>query len=103
MEIEVRCCCDCHLIGWLPAPASLMLGAYYCFELEPEPGKADEREVLTFQCAQLKNPFVENNWLALKSRDYPIEQLRRIPGFVEAPEEMDLVLFDKAVGKAALI
>jgi hypothetical protein len=90
-EIEVRCCCDAHLIGWLPMCHAPQEGRRYVFVLSNQPRWSYRKgefptlrhiESLTFECARIEGPGV--NHLALKSRDYQLEQLRRIDGFREA-------------------
>lgn len=80
---EVRCCCDAHLIGWLPAPARAELGRSYVFIVNTPPvfGEAvisAERLWFDYDLVRDDEGVVRS---ALKSRDYPIEKLRRIRGF----------------------
>lgn len=75
MMIEIRCCCDAHLIGWIDIPfPTIELGRVYKFSLK---GGGE----LAFECAGLSPDYRP----ALKSRDFPIEDIRRIPGFLELP------------------
>lgn len=94
--IEVRCCCDAHLIGWAPLPpgCAATLGQTYVYVLGDvlpfEPPRRDvERETLHFQCDVMSNPYEGEPWLALKSRDYPLAQLRRIRGFIAAGDSSE--------------
>lgn len=93
MLVEVRCCCDAHLVGWLPLPGVPEIGRVYVYEMvlgqigraEVEAmiaGRLDCRADLEFECAWVGEGGAR--FPALKSRDYPIERLRRIPGFFEA-------------------
>lgn len=102
--IEVRCCCDVHLIGWMEGD-HWEPGETYTFPLglDTLPTDATEREqtpALKLEAAAYGHydiykseliPGVRmllgipSSTLALKSRDYPIEQMRQIRGFHEAP------------------
>lgn len=90
--VEVRCCCDAHLIGWLPLIGFWPeRGRTYDYPILKTLSVADllahrDAEVditLSFDCDLVGTKPLDSH-LALKSRDYPIEQLRRIPGFVDA-------------------
>ena len=91
--IEVRCCCDAHLVGWLPAHGEPELGRIYVYVVGEvfKPGLPDDSmiETLPFQCDVMTDPYTRDTWLALKSRDYPLEQLRRIPDFRENLESSE--------------
>jgi len=75
-EMMIRCCCDCAKIGTVPVPE----GA--------EPGKMIILNGLEFEVAPVFHPFdgVPKGF-ALKSRDYPLRDEVRIPGF--KPHETD--------------
>lgn len=86
IELEVRCCCDAHLIGWLKVPGRPYVGKVLVFLLEPRAGTraSDESfETLSFQADIVERPS-GGTYVALKSRDYPLAELRRINEFVEA-------------------
>lgn len=89
--MEVRCCCDAHLIGWIDG--QFEEGKSYTFPLRHDDGR------LTLEAARVQRlsatveqvapgivavGMVPETSVALKSRDYPIEQMRQIPGFREA-------------------
>lgn len=108
-QLEVRCCCDAHLLGYLAHPRLQRPGDRYTFWESfdiPEPVESTfgshvlvprQRPVLKFELT------VDTYWtsisridpegspslnreqrVGIKSRDYPMEWLRSIPGFVEA-------------------
>lgn len=85
IELEVRCCCDAHLVGWVTLPGRPYPGKVVVFALERHQplSMLEQFETLSFECAVLERPS-GGSYIALKSRDYPIEKLRRIHGFVEA-------------------
>lgn len=89
--IDVRCCCDGHLIGTMAG--DYQEGRDYKFVLAAAPpflqdvALAGPLETLTLRClvwAETDGRDVLGAGLALQSRDYPIEQLRRIAAFTEA-------------------
>jgi len=99
MRLEVRCCCDAHLIGWVTVPRCPRVGQLQVFTLLGRHGftssaplsVVEPLETLTFEAAVVAPGMIRRlggaeEYLALKSRDYPIEQLRRIPGFIEATD-----------------
>lgn len=85
IELEVRCCCDARLVGWVKVPARPYVGKVLVFALEREQPLSitEQFETLAFECAVVER-FSGGSYIALKSRDYPIEKLRRIHGFTEA-------------------
>lgn len=109
-KIEVRCCCDAHLIGWVEMRHRPLAWSIVTMPLRAdgpfEPTQPTPPERLTFEVAEIVTPprvrsqlEIETSnyrlpplarggtYFALKSRDYPIEQLRRIAGFTEATPE----------------
>lgn len=84
-RIEVRCCCDARLIGWLPLHDHYARAMRtYVYPLRRLAGER-EPERLAFSCAVLNTGA-----LALKSADYPLRLLRRIDGFVQAtPKQVE--------------
>ena len=101
MRLEVRCCCDAHLIGWVELPRVPRAWSFVTLMLRPvwdgqpfDPDAPPAREDrLTFELAEIVAPLPNrerSTYLALKSHDYPLEQLRRIPSFREAtPAEIE--------------
>jgi len=92
-RVEVRCCCRPEkLLGWLPVDeARIFVGSRVKFLIAPartfkelglEGVAGFEVEVLTLPILWAIMPLEENR-LALKSEDTPVEVLRRISGFVE--------------------
>ena len=87
---EVRCCCDGRLMGYLPSRGSR--GDMINFPLESQsilelsPCVAPCIETLEFEVGTI---WVGNELdgqvrgLAYKSRHYPLEELRRIPQWVD--------------------
>lgn len=74
MRMQIRCCCDCRLMGTIEAEPGMDLGHMLRF---PVFGAVTiELEVAYFMEHGSKS-------LALKSNDYPIELLKLIPGFQE--------------------
>lgn len=104
INIEVRCCCDAHLIGWVPITRMPLPGKTLIFALDPPRGRRPwkgDAEMLAFEVATVETRCdvselmqdlaikaevlnAKPPYVALKSNDHPIEQLRRIHGFVEA-------------------
>lgn len=83
--IEVRCCCDGHLIGWLPDTGPIVK------HLRREPIGVCESvqiprpiETIILERKQFGGPF--DTWPAYQSKDYPLEVLREIPGFYAAAD-----------------
>lgn len=103
--LEVRCCCDAHLIGFLAHPGLRKQGDRWSFSLRipaPEksyvPKKWDDSIPLGPSALLLSidlrvSTIVHSTGagrviaLAIKSNDYPIEHLRLISGFREATPE----------------
>ena len=82
---EVRCCCDAALLGYLPRRSALGCRAVK-FVVEPDlvsPGSPFGMTILVFEIGMVMGPDMEPTE-CYKSRDYPIEQLRRIRGWVDA-------------------
>lgn len=73
--MEVRCCCDAgKLLGHLPEPhPSARKMKFFAGE-----------EVLEFEVDIVSSPPTFRGHLAYKSKDYPMEKLRKIREFVEA-------------------
>jgi hypothetical protein len=88
MVIQVRCCCDAHLIGYMHGE-TFERGQTYTFLVLPkrwigdgEPIQVVRGEWLEFACLEFRDYKTGEEGLALQSRDYPLEQLQRIRGFV---------------------
>lgn len=88
MTIEVRCCCDGHLLGYMEG--RYQLGRTYRFVLMRRGpwvrfGEAPRItiETLDFQCLPFHHAGTESTaWsMALQSRDYPLESLVAIAQF----------------------
>lgn len=100
--LEVRCCCQPQkLLGWLPVPASVELGVGVVVQFTVrERGvewtldrrSAEDERPFTFRTVPAEHISLpvarvdtgHSTWLAFKSEETPLVQLRRIPGFVEA-------------------
>lgn len=102
-ELEVRCCCDAgKLLGYLPVRDELLeAGLRFTARLPPtrapvlsgcavraaiqEESMVTSGDAIALSIGQV---FANNREykLAVKSNDYPIETLRRIPGFREPTE-----------------
>lgn len=88
--MEVRCCCDAgKLIGWLPD----LRRAYERFVRFDIVTAERELKTIALEIADIHTSADPEGHLAYKSRDYPIEWLRTIEGFVEANE------YEVALGK----
>lgn len=75
--MEVRCCCDAgKLLGWLPDP---IRGATKMSFVAGE-------TILEFEVSVVAEAIYSGLYRtpAYKSRDYPMELLRKISAFVEA-------------------
>lgn len=106
--VEVRCCCQPQkLLGYLPVPsAKVEVGQRVTFMISPERVRVEElvlaggrslpvsvtripAEVITLLIAEfgpVLGPDGRGYRCALKAEGVPLEQLRRIHGFVEACE-----------------
>lgn len=96
MEMEVRCCCDSRLLGWVDVPDINADG--WVFALAPEvrawhntPGSTVAHDIKMLRLPIDTVTIVDNSvepryrvkYRALKSEHAPLDLLRRIPGFVE--------------------
>ncbi len=84
-DMEVRCCCDGHLMGYLPIRGVegdiIRFWLSSCTIMRSGDG-ASVLDTLELEVASISvEPYTHH--LAYKSRDYPLEKLRRIPGWVE--------------------
>lgn len=98
--LEVRCCCDAHLIGYLLDPDLRAVGQSKVFAIRRDinpflkpPDIAGPEVERTMRLSVSSCSKAHGNRVhvvaAIKSNDYPIELLRTIPGFREAtPEEL---------------
>jgi hypothetical protein len=89
VNLEVRCCCDPEWVfGYVEVPDDQAVPG---FKVRFPLGRVIAgTEVSACEILELEVDTVTKyrddtriSWLALKSRDYPIEKLRRIRGFVE--------------------
>jgi hypothetical protein len=91
--IEVRCC-DAHLIGYLPMIHAPQIGRTYVFVLDqmstPWWKGATRPATLAFECAMVDDGPA--SYPALKSRDYPLAQIKQIKGFQSAVLRSEPVL-----------
>ena len=94
---EVRCCCDGRLLGWLPERGDegevvrFELHSYCPSYLAPDAPVGVEVLGIELEVARFSDlpyPPEGDYILAFKSRDYPIEVLRRLPGWVEVEEKV---------------
>jgi hypothetical protein len=94
-RIEVRCCCQpTKLLGWIDVDASKVIeGRTLVFtppryallhreNVEVLPTAADDRIALPIAMVQFPDG---RQYLALKSEETPIERLRTLKAFIEAP------------------
>lgn len=82
VKMEVRCCCDGHLQGHLPVPVKLLdNGKMLSFAFADKSGSLP-LELAVFNAG--------DGHLALKSKDYPIETLRKVKNFVETSSDATL-------------
>lgn len=89
---EVRCCCDARLLGYLPKmglPGGVarfsVLSRVISAPSEAPP--SSQIEVLSFEIETVFDSHEDGVMylvVAYKSQDYPIEKLRRLPGWVDA-------------------
>ncbi len=97
MRLEVRCCCKPErLLGFLDVEErDARRGARLSFRCQRliDPRDLDSRSdelpytetvIVSLVVALLNISTIGTAYLALQSDDYPIEELRAIPGFVEA-------------------
>lgn len=94
--VEVRCCCEpMKLLGYLPVPdrTPIAPGVSVKFLLPPRAASSlrsaswrlfERPEILTLTITPYGRGDMSEG-LAFKSDDTPIETLRRIPNFLEAP------------------
>lgn len=91
IRLEVRSCCQPQkLLGWLEAPDDAHVGMVRLFPVYPlgrivGNGESLYLDIVTLPIAAFYSP-AEGERLAYKSEETPLEQLRLIPGFIEAPE-----------------
>lgn len=83
--MEVRCCCDAHLIGHVRVPTPV--GTNITFALGPRtlPQSFEAAKIgnfLELEVAHVGFGSIPER-LAIKSHDVPLESLKRIPGFKE--------------------
>ncbi len=96
-RLEVRCCCQPRrLLGWLEIDGAawdgrvvrlvVAVAAPWTVRRPPEtPTLQLQHRVVSLPVAWFSEPGQPRR-LALKSEETPIETLRRIPGFTEAPQ-----------------
>lgn len=87
---EVRCCCDGHLIGHMEGSYTEGRPYTFIYHLLTHEKRADgmttigtERITMTAMFWGETKDGRQQGVIALQSRDYPIEKLRRIRGFHE--------------------
>lgn len=80
---EIRCCCDCRLLGTLPIVKRK--GENEILMLLPFVHESDDHALATvrLEWATLDDGN-GHRWWALRAHNVPMESLRRIPGFEEA-------------------
>lgn len=89
-SIEVRCCCDAgKIMGWLTTEKELKLGEVLVFRVLKDmntdhyPDIASKEITISLTVSSVYTLMTaERLKVALKSNDYPIEELAQIPGFV---------------------
>lgn len=101
-ELQVRCCCDARLLGYLPTPGSRPQGSYATYVRMPlraveveawGPGVNPGFEVVELAVGtavihrEIDGSAVRKSFPAYKAPHLPIETLRRIPGFREPTAE----------------
>lgn len=101
MQIEVRCCCQPQkLLGWLPVPDTVQGGDIIAFTVRRASWELASLnaqpvfftpDIIALPVAIFGEPALDADGprivkrLALKSEETPLERLRLIPGFREAP------------------
>lgn len=91
--MEVRCCCDGHLVGHMEG--RFVEGKTYTFLVTLARGNVLQDGAMTISTERLTMTAMfwgetsedgrrQVGQVALQSRDYPIEKLRNIRGFHEA-------------------
>lgn len=91
LYIEVRCCCDGHLMGWAPLGGRIVGSVTYKIPdlsgvgtvydtTKLIPPKCETHEIVLY--AERYGSFIDD-YYCYKSRDYAIEDLHKIRGFVE--------------------
>lgn len=85
-SIEVRCCCDAgKIMGWLTTEKELKFGEVLVFRVLKDmntdyyPDIASKEITISLTVSSV---YTLRAKVALKSNDYPIEELAQIPGFV---------------------
>lgn len=86
--MEVRCCCDCHLVGHLPDPKDGWI--YPTMTFKTVDGELIQFEIATFYESLIEFVSRPMPKKAYKSKDYPLELLRKIPEFKEIGHEISL-------------
>lgn len=76
----VYCCCECNLLGYLPKKGKVNDVIRFVFR------DNDDLDALAFEIETLLLGVEERieSIDAYKSRDYPIEKLRQITGWIDA-------------------
>ena len=99
-DMEVRCCCDGRLLGYLPERGREGDTVYFPVErFLPAPRMGSdgvmttEMEMLALEIMPITVPSdipgeYPDCHLSYKSRDYPLEKLRRIPQWVDLESGM---------------
>lgn len=92
MKMEVRCCCTpIKLLGWLdvePGATSYKFAIIEPHDLRLGFEAPLEVKTIVLPVAEIHNPLTcgpLETYPALKSEETPIETLRLIRGFIEAP------------------
>lgn len=82
---EVRCCCDARLLGYLPKIGVEERTVKFPMMASVSSIKGLQMEYLEFEIAYISEIIDGKIYssYAYKSRDYPIEKLRQIPGWVD--------------------
>lgn len=91
IKLEVRCCCvPTKLLGWLAVPLYAVERREIVVALGPVNGFFDEGQNNTIRTVRLPIEMIRDfdvhgpdNYLAIKSNETPIEDLRKIQGFRE--------------------
>jgi len=98
VRVEVRCCCNpAQLLGWVELPVTQIqegdVHAFALFDRSAVPKHEILRLPVAYWWHHMRGfdgadevKINRESGLALKSNDTPIEKLRRIPGFEEAPK-----------------
>lgn len=96
MRLEVRCCCDPKkVLGYLEHPRLQNVGDTYWFPFARPADYAmasfgfEPSEPIMYRLELTVDQISHGDglvFLAIKNRDYPLEDLKRIPGFVAKAE-----------------